>query len=77
MGGAAFPTYAKVQSAIGKAKEVIINCAECEPYITANHRLMLEEPERIIGGAKILLKALDLNHAVFAIEDNKKTPQRA
>lgn len=72
MGGAAFPTYAKVQSAIGKAKEVIINCAECEPYITANHRLMLEEPERIIGGAKILLKALDLNHAVFAIEDNKK-----
>lgn len=52
MGGAAFPTYAKVQSAIGKAREVIINCAECEPYITANHRLMLEEPERIIGGAK-------------------------
>ena len=72
MGGAAFPTYAKVQSAIGKAKEVIINCAECEPYITANHRLMLEEPERIIGGAKILLKALALDHAVFAIEDNKK-----
>lgn len=72
MGGAAFPTYAKVQSAIGKAQEVIINCAECEPYITANHRLMLEEPERIIGGARILLKALALDHAVFAIEDNKK-----
>ena len=72
MGGAAFPTYAKVQSAIGKAREVIINCAECEPYITANHRLMLEEPERIIGGAKILLQALNLEHAVFAIEDNKK-----
>ena len=72
MGGAAFPTHAKISSAIGKAKDVIVNCAECEPYITANHRLMLEEPERIVGGVKILLKALGLDHAVFAIEDNKK-----
>ena len=72
MGGAAFPTYAKIQSAIGKATDLIVNCAECEPYITANHRLMLEEPERIIGGTKILLKALGLNHAIFAVEDNKK-----
>lgn len=72
MGGASFPTYAKIASAIGKAKDVIVNCAECEPYITANHRLMLEEPERIVGGAKILLKALGLTNAVFAIEDNKK-----
>ncbi len=71
MGGAAFPTYAKISSAIGKAKDIIINCAECEPYITANHRLMLEEPERIIGGTEILLKALNLNHAILAIEDNK------
>ena len=72
MGGAAFPTYAKISSAIGKAKDIIINCAECEPYITANHRLMLEEPERIIGGAEILLKALSLGKVIFAIEDNKK-----
>lgn len=72
MGGAAFPTYAKISSAIGKAKDVIVNCAECEPYITANHRLMLEEPERIVGGVKILLKALGLDNAIFAIEDNKK-----
>ena len=72
MGGAAFPTHAKISSAIGKAKDVIVNCAECEPYITANHRLMLEEPERIVGGVKILLKALGLDHAIFAIEDNKK-----
>ena len=72
MGGAAFPTHAKISSAIGKAKDVIVNCAECEPYITANHRLMLEEPERIVGGVKILLKALSLDHAIFAIEDNKK-----
>ncbi len=72
MGGAAFPTYAKIASAIGKATELIVNCAECEPYITANHRLMLEEPERIIEGTKILLKATGINHAIIAIENNKE-----
>ncbi|MGN1122209.1 MAG: electron transport complex subunit RsxC [Eubacteriales bacterium] len=72
MGGAAFPTYAKIASAIGKAQTLIVNCAECEPYITANHRLMLEEPERILGGTAVLLKALGLDHAILALEDNKK-----
>ncbi len=72
MGGAAFPTYAKISSAIGKAKDIIVNCAECEPYITANYRLMLEEPERIISGTEILLKALRLEKAILAVEDNKK-----
>ena len=71
MGGAAFPTYAKIASAAGKAKDIIINCAECEPYITANYRLMLEEPERIIGGVKILMKALNIKCATLAVEDNK------
>lgn len=72
MGGATFPTYAKIQSAVGKAKEIIVNCAECEPYITANHRLMLEDADSIISGVKILMKALEITKAVFAIEDNKK-----
>lgn len=71
MGGASFPTYAKIASAVGKAKELIVNCAECEPYITENHRLMLEHPEEIIGGAKILMHACGVSHATFAIEDNK------
>ena len=71
LGGASFPTYAKIQSAIGKASEIIINCAECEPYITENHRLMLEEPEKIIGGAKILMRATGASHMTIAIEDNK------
>ena len=71
MGGAAFPTYAKIASAIGKAQTLIVNCAECEPYITANHRLMLEEPERILGGTAVLLKALGLDRAILALEDNK------
>ncbi len=72
MGGASFPTYAKIQSAIGKATEVIINCAECEPYITENHRLMLECPEKIIGGAEILCTAIGAKHITIAVEDNKK-----
>ncbi len=71
MGGATFPTYAKLQSAIGKVDRLIINAAECEPFITANHRLMLERPGEIINGTKILLKALGLRHADIAVEDNK------
>ncbi|MFA6948984.1 MAG: electron transport complex subunit RsxC [Eubacteriales bacterium] len=72
MGGAAFPTYAKIQSGIGKAERLIINCAECEPYITANHRLLLENPASVINGAKILLKAFGLRKAEIAVEDNKR-----
>ncbi len=71
MGGASFPTYAKISSAIGKVSKLIINCAECEPFITANHRLMLERPTEIINGTKILLKAFGLREADIAVEDNK------
>ena len=71
MGGATFPTYAKIQSAMGKVDRLIVNCAECEPYITANHRLLLENPAAVINGAKILLKAFGLRMADIAIEDNK------
>jgi len=71
LGGAMFPTYAKIQSARDKVTTLIINCAECEPYITANHRLMLERPEMIINGMKILLKTLGLKTGYIAIEDNK------
>lgn len=71
MGGAAFPTYAKIEGAIGRVKGMIVNGAECEPYITANHRLLLEQPERVVGGIKILLKALSLRSAVLAVEANK------
>ena len=51
MGGATFPTHVKITSGIGKVDTVIINGAECEPYITGDHRTMLERPEEIIGGA--------------------------
>lgn len=71
MGGAAFPTYAKISSAVGKAEYLIVNCAECEPFITADHRLLLEEPEKVIGGIKILLRAVGAPEAIIAVEDNK------
>ncbi len=71
MGGATFPTHAKISSAIGKADRIIVNCAECEPFICANHRLMLEDPASLVNGVKILLKALGVHTAHIAIEDNK------
>lgn len=71
LGGATFPTYAKISSAAGKIKHLIINCAECEPYITVNHRLLLEQPERVLNGLKILLKVFGLRKGYIAIEDNK------
>lgn len=72
LGGAAFPTHAKIQSAIGKADEIIINCAECEPYITENYRLMLEKTDKIITGARLLMHATGTSHMTFAVENNKK-----
>ena len=71
MGGATFPTHAKLRSAIGRVDTMIINCAECEPFITANHRVMLERPDEIIGGARVLLHALGLKEAIIGVENNK------
>ena len=56
MGGATFPTHTKISSGIGKVDTVIINGAECEPYITGDHRAMLERPAEIIGGCCYLAK---------------------
>ena len=71
LGGATFPAYAKLKSAIGNIKYLIVNCAECEPYITVNHRLLLETPDRVLNGLKILLKVFGLPKGYIAIEDNK------
>lgn len=71
-GGAAFPTHVKVSSARGKCDTLIINAAECEPYITADHRLMLEAPEEVIGGLRALMKLLEPERAVIAVESNKR-----
>lgn len=71
LGGATFPTYAKLSSAKDKVKYLIVNCAECEPYITVNHRLILEQSQRLLKGLKILLKVFGLPKGYIAIEDNK------
>ncbi|MBQ5746784.1 MAG: electron transport complex subunit RsxC [Clostridia bacterium] len=72
MGGAAFPTHFKIFTAKDKVTKLIVNCSECEPYITANHRLMLEKPEEIINGIRIVMHALGLKECNIAVEDNKK-----
>ncbi|MBQ1281783.1 MAG: electron transport complex subunit RsxC [Oscillospiraceae bacterium] len=71
MGGAMFPTHVKISSGIGKVDTIIINAAECEPYITSDDRLIRETPERLIGGIRILMKALSLDKAWIGIEKNK------
>ena len=72
LGGAAFPTHVKLNPPEGKRVDtVIINGAECEPYITADHRLMVEESRRIVRGAKIIAKVLGAERVIFAVEDNK------
>ncbi len=71
MGGAMFPTYAKIRSALGKVDRIIINCAECEPYITADCRIMIEQTERLMTGIRILRHIFGLERAYIAVEDNK------
>ena len=70
-GGATFPTHVKIQSGIGKVDTIIVNGAECEPYITSDHRLLLERPEEVVGGLKMLVKILGVQTAIIAIEENK------
>lgn len=71
MGGAAFPTHAKISSAVGKVSQILINCAECEPFITANHRLLLEDPTSVINGIKIVQRILGVRDVTVCVEDNK------
>lgn len=72
LGGATFPTHVKLIPPKGfKAKILIINGVECEPYLTADHRLILEKGEEILVGTKILMKALEVEKAVIGIENNK------
>ncbi len=72
MGGATFPTHVKLSIPRGFTCEyLIINGVECEPYLTADHRLMIERGEELIVGIRILMKALDVKKAFIGIENNK------
>ena len=72
MGGATFPTQVKLSVPPGKKAEfLIINGVECEPYLTADHRVMLERGEELLVGIKILMKCLGVEQAYIGIENNK------
>ena len=72
MGGAGFPTFVKLSPPPNaKIDTLVLNGAECEPYLTTDHRLMLEYPEKIIEGAKIILKILGIKQGIIGIELNK------
>lgn len=72
MGGAAFPAHVKLSPPPEKKIDyLILNGAECEPYLTADHRLMLEEPEKVVEGAAILGRALGVENVFIGIETNK------
>lgn len=72
LGGAAFPMSIKYNVPEGKADYLILNGAECEPYITVDHRAMLEYGEKMIAGMRTTMKWLGIKHGVIGIEDNKK-----
>ncbi len=72
MGGAAFPSHVKLTIPSGKKCDLlIINGVECEPYLTSDHRLMVEKPEEILTGVTLLMKALGVERAMIGIEKNK------
>ncbi len=73
LGGATFPTQVKMMVPNGKtAQALVINGVECEPYLTADHRLMLEKGDEIVVGVEIVCKALNVSKAYIGIENNKK-----
>lgn len=72
MGGATFPTHVKLAPPKGKEVDTfILNAAECEPYLTADYRTMVEHPEPILTGIKIVMKVLGVTKGYVGIEDNK------
>ena len=72
MGGAGFPTHVKLSpKEPEKIDYIIANCAECEPYLTSDYRRMVEEPEKLIEGMRIILSLFDNAKGIFGIEDNK------
>jgi len=72
MGGATFPTHVKLSPPKEKKIEcVILNGAECEPYLTADHRMMIEEADEVVAGLKVLMKIVGVDRGYIGIEENK------
>lgn len=72
LGGAAFPTHVKLKAPPNRTIDtVVVNGCECEPYLTADHRVMLEQPLQVLHGARVAMRALGASRAVVGVEDNK------
>ena len=72
LGGAAFPTHVKLSPPEGSSLEVLIlNGVECEPYLTTDHRIMVEHPRRVLFGLRVMMRALGVKKALIGIENNK------
>ena len=72
MGGAGFPTHVKLSpKEPDKIEYVLVNGAECEPYLTSDYRRMMDYPDEVIGGLKCMLKLFDNAKGCICIEDNK------
>jgi Na+-translocating ferredoxin:NAD+ oxidoreductase subunit C len=73
LGGAAFPTSVKLQPPKDMPiRTVVLNGCECEPYLTCDHRVMLEHPGRVVRGAELIASAVGADRVVIAVEDNKQ-----
>jgi len=78
LGGAAFPTHVKLKVPEGKSVDtIIVNGCECEPYLTTDHRLMVEQPEAVLQGLAVIRKALAAEKAIIGIESNKADAAQA
>lgn len=72
LGGAAFPTHVKLKAPEGESVELLlVNGAECEPYLTSDHRVMVEHPERVHFGIRVMMQCLGASRAVIGVELNK------
>jgi electron transport complex protein RnfC len=72
LGGAAFPTHVKLKLPEGKKVDtVLVNGCECEPYLTTDHRVMVEQPKEVLHGARIVMKAIGAERGIIGVEDNK------
>jgi len=72
LGGATFPTHVKLSPPPDMTIDtVILNAAECEPYLTCDHRLMLEKPGEVLAGFELIMRALDCTNGIVGIESNK------
>lgn len=72
LGGAGFPTHVKLAPKDeSKIEYILVNGAECEPYLTSDYRLMMEEPEKLVGGLRVILQLFDNAKGVIGIENNK------